>query len=309
MRSASLPPRPATETAGIIKKAWAQSVLDSAAATFGGDYSFELTLADWVALGSPFPGAGSTPNSWLRSYTCDDFAHKEDFCQNGVTMPSLYEMEEASGNRLDTYAADGGPGGNLVPQGTVTTVPGRIGSLAVFTAGDINGNSLVGSGIPFSVLGNHAFAFWHKPSSANPGNLFGSPLWVGGDGTAAATNLFRILWSQDAAWQDSVNLQVSTGAGWTSHIITPLPPRDVWYAVVGRMGPGYSDLWIVSDDGTFDKHATGSQTPIVPGAGWGVNGFSGGAGRVGGATDQVYLWSGFAPTKDQMLAKLGWVAP
>jgi len=295
--------------AGLIKKAWAQVELDNAPATFGGDPLIELTLADWAALGSPSPGVAATLNTWLRSYTCDDFSHKEDFCQNGVTMPALYEMEEASGNRLSTYTPSGGPGGSLVPQGVVTTVPGRIGTLAVFTAGDVNGNSLVGSGIPFSVIGNYAFAFWHKPSSANPFNGFGSPLWVGGDGTAAATNMFRILWSQDAAWQDNINLQVSTGAAWTSHQIAPRPADDVWYAVLGRMGPGYSDFWVVSDDGSLDVSATGSSTPIIPGGGWGVNGFSGGAARVGGATDQVYLWSGFAPSKEQMLAKLGWVAP
>lgn len=286
---------------GYPSPTWNQQVLEGP--TPGAVGQAQFSKGDWESLSPPAP---ATVQIAVVSLSCGGVP-KGDFAESFVFPPVLYKMEEASGNRLDWY----GYHAPLVPQGTVTTVPGRVGSLAAFTAGDINGNGLISVGVPTQLQSNWAFAFWHKPSSANPFNGFGSPLWVGGDGTAAASNLFRVFWTQDQGWIDRVDFQVSDGAAWIANQIEPAPPPDVWYAVVGRAGPGYTDIWIVSDDGTFDEHAgtTGLTPNATPSGGWGSLNFTGGAARVGGAVDELFIWPGIAPTKEQMLAKIGWVAP
>jgi hypothetical protein len=61
--------------AGEVLHSWDQVVLDNEGFSENGT----MTTAQWVALGSP-----GTVRIWVRSYTCNDFSFKEDFCSVSV---------------------------------------------------------------------------------------------------------------------------------------------------------------------------------------------------------------------------------
>ncbi len=164
-------------------------------------------------------------------------------------LVAFWPMDEAGGNATDTA------GSNILSNGSVTFVGGKIGNAALFTGGSTlsrNNASLVG----LSFTGSFSFSFWLKLTSLPSGTTY--PIitkfrYIGGD-----DRQYAITYEDDGAGGYRLNADLS-GNGLTSlkRSTTITFTTGVWHHIVCTFNAGNGDV---------KTYINGSLAATIPGS-------------------------------------------
>lgn len=200
-----------------------------------------------------------------------------------TNLISFWEMEEASGTRVDAVVASGN---DLTDNATVTQNPGKVGNAAQFTLANSEWLSHVSNAsLQFGDI-DYTFTAWvyldTKPEATNQ-NIMGK-----NNGTAE-----QWLFYNNDAGEDRFRFVIYNGVGTVVADQTASafgsPSTATWYFAVGWFDSVGGNIFISINNGTVNSSAK-TGTPGTNSVTFGVGAKDAAATPFSGRIDQVAIW-------------------
>jgi hypothetical protein len=194
---------------------------------------------------------------------------------------AFWELEEASGLRVDAYGSN-----SLADNNTVTQAAGKVGNCAVFTQANNESLSIAdNAALSMGVNQSFTIAMWVKQTSLDAGVLVGKSGGVSGNGEfeiRSVSSCFRLRTWSGAGFSGLSEVNDSADGA---------PTTGVWYFVVAGYDDVLDQLFISRNAGTV--YTTGSVTSgAFDNDGTFALGALGniGSGFLDGSIDQAGVW-------------------
>lgn len=203
-------------------------------------------------------------------------------------LVSYWELEETSGNRLDSHGSN-----DLTLTGTIGSTTGKIGNAMANPGGDPNWLNITdGAQSGLDITGDLSFNIWLNVSVA-PSNEF---YWIFSKYVGGGNQRSYRIGYQDVSGTKSFRLVTSTGgaaANTTEQDSSPVNlGTGTWHMVTFNYdaSAGTIDIYV---DGVLDHQSTGNRTSLFNSTAQFALGssFSAGGQAFNGGMDEAAIWS------------------